>query len=95
MFATTGAAARSGVGGGGVGGKYDYVDGTIMDGGRVAALERPSLMIYEDDDDDEEDEPTQQTSSIPSSPLGNVISEERIANEEEGVEVADEYDDAN
>ena len=82
----------SGVGGGGVGGKYDYVDGTIMDGGRVAALERPSLMIYEDDDDDEEDEPPQQTSSIPSSPLGNVISEERIANEEE---VADEYDDAN
>ena len=95
MFATTGAAARSGVGGGGVGGKYDYVDGTIMDGGRVAALERPSLMIYEDDDDDEEDEPPQQTSSFPSSPLGNVISEERIANEEEGVEVADEYDDAN
>ena len=96
IFATTGATARGGVVvGGGVWGKYDYVDGTIMDGGRVAALERPSLMIYEDDDDDEEDEPPQQTSSFPSSPLGNVISEERIANEEEGVEVADEYDDAN
>jgi hypothetical protein len=45
MFATTGATARSGVGGGEVGGKYYYADGTIMDGGRVAALERPSLMI--------------------------------------------------
>ena len=93
MFATTGAAARSGVGGVGVGGKYDYVDGTIMDGGRVAALERPSLMICEDDDED--DEPAQQTSGIPPSPLVNVPSEERMVNEEEGVEVADEYDDAN
>jgi hypothetical protein len=94
IFATTGATARGGVVvGGGVWGKYDYVDGTIMDGERAAALERPSLMICEDDD--EEDEPAQQTSSIPSSPLDNVPSEERMANEEEGVEAADEDDDAN
>jgi hypothetical protein len=53
IFATTGATARGG--GGGIGDKYYYADGAIMDSGRVAALERPSLMVYDDDDYDDEE----------------------------------------
>ena len=92
-----GTTARDGGVVGEVGGKYYYADGTIMDGGSVAALERPSLMVYDDDDYDVE-EPTQQTSSIPSSPLDNKPSEDRMSNEEEEVESGGgrrEYDDAN
>ncbi len=58
-----------------------------MDGGRVVALERPSLLMIDtdddDDDDDDEHETTHQKSSIPSSPVEIVPKEEKLEKERE------------
>ncbi len=64
IFAITGASARGGGGGGGGGGGSKYYDNpNYVDGGRVAALERPSLMM--NDDNMDEAHKTQHTSPHP------------------------------